>query len=177
MTRTKRFLFALLAAGFVAGACSSGTSSETEQPLASEDADESEAAESDTGERDTGESEAAETDTAEAVESGIRLVTATEGADIQGNPPEDLVILDVRTPEEFAEGHLEGAVMVDFYDDDFADQLAELDPNVPYLLYCRSGNRSGQTAEIMADLGFDSVADIDGGIIAWTEAGLPTATN
>ena len=162
MTRTKRFLFAVLASGFVAGACSNEASSDAEQPLASEDA---------------GESAAAESDTAEEAASGIRLVSATEGADIQGSPPEDLVILDVRTPEEFAEGHLEGAVMVDFYDDDFADQLAKLDPSVPYLLYCRSGNRSGQTAVIMADLGFDNVADVDGGIVAWTEAGLPITTS
>ena len=104
--------------------------------------------------------------------AGIRLVSAAEGAEIQANPPEDLIVLDVRTPEEFAEGHIEGAIMIDFYRDDFADQLAELDPDQPYLLYCRSGNRSGQTAAIMEDLGFANVADVDGGIIAWTDAGL-----
>lgn len=105
---------------------------------------------------------------------GIRLVSAQDGAEVQNDPPENLVILDVRTSEEFAEGHLEGAVMLDFYQDDFADQLAELDPNVPYLLYCRSGSRSGQTAAMMSELGFTDVADIDGGILAWTGAGLPT---
>ena len=106
--------------------------------------------------------------------AGIRVVSATEGAEIQADPPADLVILDVRTPEEFAEGHLEGAILVDFYDDDFADQLAQLDPDVPYLLYCRSGNRSGQTRGILEGLGFADVADIDGGIISWTNAGLST---
>lgn len=108
--------------------------------------------------------------------TGIRLVSAQAGADIANNPPEDLVILDVRTPEEFAEGHLDGAIMIDFYRDDFADRLAGLDPNVPYLLYCRSGNRSGQTASIMSDLGFTNVADVDGGILAWNQAGLPTVS-
>ncbi len=107
---------------------------------------------------------------------GIRLVSASEGAEIQSDPPADLVVLDVRTPEEFSEGHLEDAVMIDFYRDDFADELAELDPNVPYLLYCRSGNRSGQTAELMKDLGFTDVADIDGGIVSWTDSNLPTVT-
>jgi rhodanese-related sulfurtransferase len=63
--------------------------------------------------------------------------------------------------------------MIDFYSPDFADQLAELDPEASYLLYCRSGNRSGRTTEIMADLGFTDVADVDGGILAWTAAGLP----
>lgn len=104
--------------------------------------------------------------------SGIRLVSATDGAEIQADPPEDLVILDVRTPEEFAEGHLDGAIMLDFYEADFATRLAELDPEVPYLLYCRSGNRSGQTTAIMNDLGFTDVADVDGGIVAWSGAGL-----
>ncbi len=104
---------------------------------------------------------------------GIRLVTPQEGAEIQAEPPQDLVILDVRTPEEFAEGRLEGAIMIDFYEADFADQLAELDPNVPYLLYCRSGNRSGQAAAVMEQLGFTDVSDIDGGILSWSDAGLP----
>lgn len=103
----------------------------------------------------------------------LRLVSVQEGAEIQAEPPSDLVILDVRTPEEFAEGHLEGAVMIDFYDLDFADQLAELDPDVPYLLYCRSGNRSGQTLALMEELGFTDVADVDGGINQWQAAGLP----
>jgi rhodanese-related sulfurtransferase len=103
----------------------------------------------------------------------LRLVSVQEGAAIQAEPPSDLVILDVRTPEEFAEGHLDGAVMIDFYDLDFADQLAELDPDVPYLLYCRSGNRSGQTLAIMEELGFSDVADVDGGINQWQAAGLP----
>ena len=104
--------------------------------------------------------------------AGIRTISAEEGAAIQAAPPESLVILDVRTAEEFAEGHLEGAVVVDFYADDFAAQLEELDPTVPYLLYCRSGNRSGQAAEIMNDLGYRDVANIDGGILAWSAAGL-----
>lgn len=116
------------------------------------------------------------TTTTDASTGGLRLVSVDDGAALQDDPPDDLVILDVRTPEEFAEGHLDGAIMVDFYDDDFADQLAELDPDVPYLLYCRSGNRSGQTLAMMEDLGFTDVADVDGGINAWGEAGLPTVT-
>lgn len=103
----------------------------------------------------------------------IRLVSAADAAALQAAPPDDLVILDVRTPEEFAEGHLEGAILVDFYDEDFEDQLAELDPDVPYLLYCRSGNRSSQTRPIMERLGFRDVADVDGGIVAWLDGDHP----
>lgn len=113
-------------------------------------------------------------DTTEADTPGIRLVSVQAGAGLQADPPEDLVILDVRTPEEFAEGHLEGAIMIDFYEDDFADQIADLDPDVPYLVYCRSGNRSGQTAAIMEELGFADVSDVDGGIVSWFDSGLPT---
>ena len=121
----------------------------------------------------SGDSEPAESG---STDSGVRLVTPEDGAAIQENPPAELVILDVRTPEEFAEGHIEGAVMIDFYREDFADQLAGLDPDVPYLVYCRSGNRSGQTAAILEELGFSDVADVDGGINAWTGLGLPTVT-
>lgn len=121
-----------------------------------------------------GGSDAPETSSsADAPTNGIRLVSASEGAEIQSNPPEDLVILDVRTSDEFAEGHLDGAIMIDFYREDFAAQIAELDPDVPYLLYCRSGNRSGRTATIMRDLGFNDVADVYGGIVAWQQANLP----
>ncbi len=117
------------------------------------------------------------TDTAGTSAAGVRLVSPAEGGAIESEPPANLVVLDVRTPDEYAEGHLAGATLLDFYDDDFADQLAQLDPDVPYLLYCRSGNRSGQTAEMMSELGFVDVADVDGGIVAWTEAGLPVVTN
>ena len=108
----------------------------------------------------------------ETAAAGIRVVSAQDAADIQANSPADLVILDVRTLEEFQEGHLEGAEMIDFYAADFADRLDDLDKDVPYLLYCRSGNRSGQARALMEELGFTDVADVDGGVIAWTEAGL-----
>lgn len=105
--------------------------------------------------------------------AGLATVSPQDAAATIDDPPADLVVLDVRTPEEFAEGHLEGAVMLDFYDPAFADSLAELDPDVPYVLYCRSGNRSGQTLAMMEALGFESVDDVDGGIVAWQAAGLP----
>ena len=116
---------------------------------------------------------ATQSESASSSGAGLRIVKATDAAAIIENPPADLVILDVRTPEEFAEGHIEGAIMLDFYRDDFADELAKLDPDVPYVLYCRSGNRSGQTRSLMEGLGFVDVADVDGGIGGWLDAGLP----
>jgi rhodanese-related sulfurtransferase len=115
-------------------------------------------------------------DTSDTAAAGFATISADAAAAVLADAPDDLVILDVRTPQEYAEGHLEGAVLVDFYDADFADQLAALDPDVPYLVYCRSGNRSGQTLPLMEQLGFASASDIDGGIIAWADAGLPIVT-
>lgn len=108
--------------------------------------------------------------------SGIRLVSVDDAAATLESPPDELVILDVRTIEEFEEARLADATMIDFYRDDFADQLAELDRDQPYLLYCRSGNRSGQTRALMEDLGFTNVADIDGGINAWIGDGQATVS-
>lgn len=108
-----------------------------------------------------------------ATAGDFATISPQEASTVVAEPPADLVVLDVRTPEEYAEGHLDGAVLVDFYDPDFADQLSQLDPAVPYLVYCRSGNRSGQTLTLMQQLGFASAADVDGGIVAWQSAGLP----
>jgi phage shock protein E len=113
---------------------------------------------------------------AEVTASGIQVVQPDDAAATIAASPDGLVILDVRTPEEFAEGHIDGAVMIDFYRDDFAAELANLDPDVPYVLYCRSGNRSSQAREMMAQLGFTTVNDVEGGVIAWQNAGLPLVT-
>ncbi len=90
----------------------------------------------------------------------------------QNNP--DFIIIDVRTPQEFAEGYVEDAIIIDFYAETFRNDLDNLDKNKTYLIYCRSGNRSGQALDIMAELSFNEVYNILGGIIAWTAEGLPT---
>ncbi len=102
------------------------------------------------------------------------LITTSDAAEILASPPDGLVVLDVRTPEEFSEGRLEGATQLDFYDNDFAERLASLETSVPYLVYCRSGGRSAKAAEIMAGLGFGTVYDVDGGMLAWNGEGRPT---
>jgi phage shock protein E len=91
-------------------------------------------------------------------------------------PPDGMVLIDMRTPEEFDSGHLEGATLLDFYEPEFADKLAELDRQTPYLIYCRSGNRSGQALTLMEELGFTDVADIGGGVLAWQAEGQSLAT-
>jgi len=85
----------------------------------------------------------------------------------------DEVVLDIRTPEEYDQGIIEGAINIDFYDDDFAVQLDALDKDAHYVVYCNSGNRSGQANSIFEDLGFTDVTEIDGGITNWHSEGLP----
>jgi len=108
-----------------------------------------------------------------ATQTAVESVSPVAAAEYQTEAPAQLVVLDVRTADEFADGHLEDAEMLDFYRTDFKDRLAELDKDVPYLVYCRSGNRSGQTVMLMQELGFTEVTEVDGGIVAWSDAGLP----
>lgn len=88
-----------------------------------------------------------------------------------------VVVLDVRTPEEFAAGHLAGAVNVNLESGSFESDIAGLDQATPYAVYCRSGNRSGQAMGIMQDAGFTDVAHLDGGIVAWQQAGGQLVTD
>ena len=118
---------------------------------------------------------ATQTDVITTTETGVITVSADDAYAITSAPPADLVVLDVRTPEEFSEGHLDGAINVDFYEADFGTNLANLDKDVPYVLYCRSGNRSGTTAQEMRSLGFTEVYEVDGGILSWLDSGLPLA--
>ena len=85
-------------------------------------------------------------------------------------------ILDVRTPQEYAQGHLPGAVNVDVSSPDFTAQLAALDPSAPYAVYCHSGNRSGVAVSTMAEQGFTDAYHLEGGITAWQEAGGEVVT-
>ncbi|AQP46153.1 hypothetical protein RPIT_12440 [Tessaracoccus flavus] len=83
---------------------------------------------------------------------------------------EGTVILDVRTPEEFAAGHIPGAINLDVQSPTFADDVASLDNAVPYAVYCRSGNRSQVALDIMTERGFEAF-HLAGGIGAWQSAG------
>lgn len=86
------------------------------------------------------------------------------------------VVLDVRTPAEYAEGHLPRAVNVDVESADFVTRLETLDKTVPYALYCRSGNRSGTALSMMTAAGFTSTYHLGGGIGAWSAAGGEVTT-
>lgn len=81
-------------------------------------------------------------------------------------------LVDVRTLEEFNEGHLKSAQNICVTDSDFAENISKLDKNQPIYLYCRSGKRSAAAAKIMKDLGFKEIYDMDGGFINWESQNL-----
>ena len=82
-------------------------------------------------------------------------------------------LIDVRTPEEFAEGHLRGAVNHDWYDSNFVDKVsAAYDKSAPLYIYCRSGKRASEAAAALDKAGFE-VFNLKGGYLAWTGAGMP----
>lgn len=82
-----------------------------------------------------------------------------------------VTVIDVRTPEEFAAGHIAGAINIDVEGGAFDEGIAALDPADTYAVYCRSGRRSLDAANLMVDAGFTSIYNLDGGIIEWTAAG------
>lgn len=79
-------------------------------------------------------------------------------------------LVDVRTPEEFAEGYIKGAVNVNFKKRTFPDYINAIAKDKPVAVYCRSANRSGKAAIIMQSLGFKNIYDLDGGVKAWKAA-------
>jgi rhodanese-related sulfurtransferase len=84
-----------------------------------------------------------------------------------------VVTLDVRTPEEFAEGHIAGAANYNVEDPAFPALLSTLDPNATYAVYCRSGNRSQVAVDLMVAAGITSIYEMTDGIIGWEAAGYP----
>lgn len=78
----------------------------------------------------------------------------------------EVQIVDVRTPEEYNEGHIPGAVNMDVQGADFASQIATLDKERPVAIYCRSGRRSKRAAQQMSEIGL-KVTELEGGILSW----------
>jgi rhodanese-related sulfurtransferase len=79
-------------------------------------------------------------------------------------------LVDVRTPQEFANGHLENAKNVNFNDPEFKQKIALLDKTKPIAVYCGVGGRSGRASKVLSELGFKDISDLAGGITAWLAA-------
>lgn len=81
----------------------------------------------------------------------------------------DLILIDVRTPQEVAAGKIDGAIEIDFHSPDFQAQLDGLDREKPYGVYCKKGARSAGAMKVMQELGFSKVYDMEGGYDAWIQ--------
>lgn len=76
-------------------------------------------------------------------------------------------LIDVRTLEEYEQGHIKNALLVDYFSDDFKDQINRLDKSKPVYFYCRSGRRSAKASKISSKLGFKEIYNVKGGYLAW----------
>ena len=85
----------------------------------------------------------------------------------------EIVFLDVRTPEEYNEGHIEGSENIDYNSKNFQTNVGELDKNRKYIVYCHSGMRSSRAVSVMKKLGFTDIQNLSGGIRKWKGKNLP----
>lgn len=92
------------------------------------------------------------------------------------NQSNDAIILDVRTPEEFQQGHLKNALNINYYDADFNTKISEFSKEKPVFVYCLSGGRSRAAAQQLTKNGFLNVYELNGGIMAWKKQQLPLAS-
>lgn len=104
--------------------------------------------------------------------TGVRNVGAQEFEKLRADKKN--VVLDVRTPKEFAAGHIPGAVNIDFNAPDFEQKVAKLDPNKTYLVHCAGGVRSSKACTKLSSLKFPNLYNLDGGLKAWERAGNKT---
>ncbi len=108
----------------------------------------------------------------------IRELTPQEAFDLiqenKDNP--DFLIIDVRTPEEFNDGHIEGAINIDYYQPAFSEEISSLERDKTYFIYCRTGNRSSSVRDLMEELEFKEIHHLSDGIVGWNQAGLPVIT-
>ena len=108
-----------------------------------------------------------------AVQVCAKDISVKEAAALVQTPPQGLTIVDVRTPAEFREGHIAGAVNMDFFGATFEAQVLTLPKDKPVLLYCRTGNRSAGAYDAMTKEGLTNILHMNQGITAWQQAGLP----
>lgn len=80
---------------------------------------------------------------------------------------DDAYLIDCRTPEEFVQGNIKGAVNIDFFNASFEKNLTKLDTTKPVYVYCKSGGRSGKAANLLKKIGFDKIVDMKGGYSAY----------
>jgi rhodanese-related sulfurtransferase len=87
----------------------------------------------------------------------------------------DAILIDVRKPEELAEGFIDGAINIDYTDSSFSNKIRDLDKSKTYFVYCKSGKRTAGAVDQMERSGFENIFILEGGYMSWVEKGLETA--
>lgn len=105
----------------------------------------------------------------ETSDENVKLVTPEEMKEL--SQMDGVQLVDVRTPKEFQEGHIEGFQNIDFMSETFQEDIEKLDKTKPVIVYCKSGNRSGKSCKIMKEKGFVKIYDLEGGIEKWKYEG------
>ena len=100
----------------------------------------------------------------------VQHLSATDFSVKLNSAPDNSILVDVRTPEEYAEGHIEGAVNINFYDEDFESQIGALNKDVPVFVYCQAGSRSRKACAKFEALGFKEVYDLEVGYSGWSKS-------
>ena len=110
-----------------------------------------------------------------AGEDVLKTISPAEASDLIAKHKNnaDFIILDVRTPREFKSGHIEKAILLDYYSKTYTDELKRLDKTKTYLIYCRTGNRTGKTMKMIKNMGFSRVYNMAKGIKGWRSKGFP----
>lgn len=114
--------------------------------------------------------------TAQSAGSTIKVVSPAAFNTLYQTTKTKKLLLDVRTPAEYAKGRLENAVLLDILRDDFMDAIKRLDNTQPVFVYCAVGGRSADAAEMLQKVGFKTIYDMDGGLKAWQKQNLPVIT-
>jgi len=111
----------------------------------------------------------------ENTEAQINNVDVSSASELLNND-KNIVVLDVRTPEEHAAGHIEGSVNINIAEDSFSYKAAKLDQDKTYIVHCAANTKNGRTDKsitIMKELGFKNLLNLEGGIVAWEKADQP----
>ncbi len=103
---------------------------------------------------------------------GITTATAQQSSfiraqDVSAVQQQDYLLIDVRTPEEYQEGTIPSAINIDVENDAFRSEVEKIDKNTPLIIFCKLGGRSETAAEILSNIGFTNVKEIEGGFEAW----------
>lgn len=101
-------------------------------------------------------------------EEKASLVSPQELSHVQ----DEIVLIDVRTPQEYEQGHLENSININIAGDSFKEEVEKLDKSQPVYVYCKVGGRSARAASTLKEMGFEEVYDLEGGIRNWESSGM-----